>query len=220
MSLTSLLTACILIIISFFLDEFGKYILVIALIILFEMIIKYIYETKKYGKPLNPLKRFSFTINTNSSKKETLFIQLDKMTNPKKIYDACNFNCDIILIHNTGIYLIKQFTYEGQIKGSTNDNEWVNKVTSLDTFKITNPIIEIKKDVEKIKNIIDIKYIENVLILSNLSITKELNINDKKTKVYKAKDFYLEFKEYLNNRTSILNKEQIKIIYKNIKCVK
>lgn len=61
---------------------------------------------------------------------------------------------DIILLHNTGLYIIENKNYDGDIYGSQKDYKWTQFFNSKHKYQFYNPVLQNARHIEVIKEIL------------------------------------------------------------------
>lgn len=165
------------------------------------IIIKVIYQYKKFGSVI-------FNLKSKETKFTDMFLFIiDKFEGYRKVFKSDKFYADFIIVDKTGLYLIKLIKYDGIIYGKRNEKTLKNKI-KLDEVIIDNPFYLLDKE-KKILNY-DIK---TILVTSNIVSANIDGVTKKEFVNYK--NLYFVMKDYFSDK-EIYDKKEIDKIYKEI----
>ena len=184
--------------------EIGKSLLPIVIIILVITIIKIVFDYIKYGKKAFFVFDKKEDINI---KQESLKMLVDNLGAYYKLIQDNNI---IILILESGIYVIYLLDYDGMISGNIKDEKLIfGKNTSKERL-IDNPIFILKAKINEIKE--KTNYDSKGYILIKRGSFNILNRTD--IEIISIKSFYYHFSKLIKDKK--LNIEEINKIYEKI----
>lgn len=112
---------------------------------------------------------------------------------------------DLIMLHQSGLYVFEIKNFNGWIFGSENDKTWTCTYRRNGKEKFFNPIWQNKKHINYLKTILGSKNIPiyNYVVFGRNSELKSINLNSKIAKVISINEIKKEFKDNnkLNNIT-------------------
>lgn len=174
------------------------------IVIIIYTIAKIIYRCSKYGyKSFNVFKKR----NSINYKQELLFFMLTKLNGYRKIITLKKLNSHIVVIDETGIYLLQIFDYDGLVYGEVNENYLLKKMIDHEPLKINNPFPMIEKDKDMLLKTLGPINIYKYIIVNNACILDTKYYGD--TKVVYFKDFYHKIELPLKNNKKIYSKNDI-----------
>ena len=182
----------------------------IFIVIFILVVIKIIYRYKKYGKA-----EFDVFKKHEKTKFSDIIINIiKKIDNNAQCIEKENLYSDIVLVNNTGIYLLKIIKYKGLVNGKRSEKILKNKVKRNIEIEVENPFYYLEKDKNKILNIDNNLTINTILITSN---TVNININNvNKNEIISLQSFYYTMENYLKKQ-SIYDDTCINKIIKKIR---
>lgn len=128
---------------------------------------------------------------------------------------------DLIMLHQSGLYVFEIKNFNGWIFGSENDYNWVctyfNNNKEKEKVIFYNPILKNKNNIEKIQTLLGSKKypIYNYIILNNNSTLKNKNLNNTDFKILTYSNIDKHFKETDRITKNKISKEELKeIIFK------
>lgn len=180
-------------------------IIIILLIIFFKLIHRY----RKYGRSDFD----TFKKRENIKFIDMMICMINEINEFKIIINGDNLYADLIVLSETGIYLIKVMKYQGIITGEKSDAKLKNKIKRKE-IEIDNPFYHLENDKNKlllIDNSLEIK----TILVTNSGVNIRIN-NVLKNQIYNIADFYYMFENDLKN-TKIYDKLYLEKLAKLIK---
>ena len=184
--------------------EIGKSLLPIVIIILVITIIKIVFDYIKYGKKAFSVFAKKEDINI---KQESLKMLVDGLD---IYYKMIQNNDTIILILESGIYVIYLLDYDGMISGNIKDEKLIFGKNTSKQRLIDNPIYVLKAKINVIKE--KTNYDSKGYILIKQGSFNVLNRTD--IEIISIKSFYYHFSKLIKNKK--LSIEEINKIYEKI----
>ncbi|WMJ23361.1 nuclease-related domain-containing protein [Paludicola sp. MB14-C6] len=148
--------------------------------------------------------------------------QLEKLTGYKKIirnpiFITENESCeiDIIMIHETAIYVIESKNYSGWIFGKENQFKWTQCLKRKRKNSFYNPIMQNRKHIKVLADLLNIDTFQSVIVFSDRCELKKVEYNsniilNKRTNAIRS------IKYAVKNNPPILNEMQIDEFYNRI----
>lgn len=166
----------------------------IFIILIILVAIKIIYRYKKYGK-----KEFDIFRKREMTKFSDIIINIIKKIDNKILYiEKDNLYSDIVLITNTGIYLLKIMQHKGLIFGKRNEKTLNNKLKNNIEIEIENPFYYMEEDKNTILSIDNNLKIYQIVITNNVV---NINIdNVDKEEIISLQKFYYKIENYLKQK--------------------
>jgi len=186
-----------------------KIILPFIIIIVICIISKIIYRYKKYGKVEFSAFKKREKIKFSDIVKNMIKKIEDKIT----IIENDNLYSDMIVVTESGIFLIKVIKYQGLIIGKRKEKKLKNKLKKDIIKEIDNPFYYLEIDKNKILKIDEKLQINTILVTSN---NVNININDvNKEEVISLQNFYYTMEKNVIHK-KIYTEEQKNEISKKI----
>lgn len=125
---------------------------------------------------------------------------------------------DVIMIHNSGIYVLESKNYSGWIFGSEEDRNWTQRLKNGIKNRFYNPIKQnrthikyLLKTLSEIGDFTDIT--RSIIVFSERCELKKLTINSEEIKVIKRNKLLATCKQIAEENPNKLTDEQIEEIY-------
>lgn len=136
--------------------------------------------------------------------------------------DGSTTEIDVIMIHNSGIYVFESKNYSGWIFGNENQEEWTQTLVGGGSRSqknhFFNPIMQNNlhiKHLSKLINDENIKYHSYIVFGKNCEI-KDVNVYSKKHHVLSINDLLLDVSKQFVSYEDNLSSEQIDAIYNKL----
>jgi hypothetical protein len=135
--------------------------------------------------------------------------------------DETTTEIDVILIHQSGIYVIESKDYSGWIFGNEKDKYWTQtlpgKKGQAHKEKFYNPIWQNKTHINNLKRYIGSEYkINSIIVFSDICELKNIQNSDNNVKIIKAENLLSTIKNIEQTSTQPIKEENIKEIYEKI----
>lgn len=129
---------------------------------------------------------------------------------------------DLIMIHNTGLYIFESKNYSGWIFGSEFKKNWTQTLPNggkVQKEYFFNPIIQNKGHIKWIT-----KYLSNetnliyhsIIVFSNRCTLKKIDLKTKESIVIKREDVITTIKKIINDSPNILSNNTIDQLYQKL----
>lgn len=161
------------------------------------------------------------------------YLTYDKLKNLDG-YKKFLFNCyipkgnnqtteiDLMMIHNTGIYVFESKNYSGWIFGSESQRNWTQTLPNgkkVRKERFLNPVIQNKGHIKWLKKFLsnqnNILYY-SIIVFSERCTLKKIDIQTDECKVIKRENVLYTVKKIIENNTPVLSNEQIDSIFQKL----
>ncbi len=159
--------------------------------------------TYKNLKPLKGYKRYLFNLYLPKGNGETTEL-------------------DVVLLHESGIYVFESKNYSGWIFGSETQQYWTQTLPSgkgkSQKKRFFNPIIQNKVHLKWLQNFLADQTLPfySYIVFSERCTLKDITLTSKKHHVVKRYDLLSAVRQNANNAGKILSSEKIDILYKKL----
>ena len=202
--------SAVVVAISSFIMAILKVLLPIGIVVLIMIAFKIIYRYHKYGK--SEFRAFQKTDNIKFT--DMIKCMINEINEFKIIIEETSLYSDLLVLSETGIYLIKSMKYQGAVTGDKNSKTLKNKVKEKIEKEVDNPFYYLEND----KNIL--LGLDNNLQIKTILITNSgINIsidNVSKNQIYNVANFYYMMENDLKG-TKIYDKLYLESLAKLIK---
>lgn len=187
--------------------------------------IETIYKTDK--------RLFFLDFNTGNIGELLTFHKLEKIKDYKKLLtnnyvpdeNSLTHESDVIMIHQTGIYVFESKNYSGWIYGKETDRYWTQSIYNEENHKkykskFYNPIWQNKKHVDIINDYLKNMYTNNIysyIVFSSRCKLKRLSYSSSHCKIMNRYDLLWYLKKDIKSKEVIFTNEQVDEIYNNLK---
>jgi len=133
--------------------------------------------------------------------------------------DGSTTEIDLIMISETGIYVIESKNYSGWIFGSEKDRNWTQTFRNGQKFRFYNPIWQNRGHISAVKNIIgmDDEFLyRSYIVFSERCTLKKINIDSPTVRVIKREEFMEYMRRDLYELRKILSIGEINDIYQQL----
>ncbi|MBE6144130.1 MAG: hypothetical protein E7169_00955 [Firmicutes bacterium] len=180
----------------------GPIIIIVLVLTIIQILINYI----KYGGKIFDVFKKRKSINITYDSLEII------IKNLKVYYKLIKINNgQVILLLESGIYVLYILDYNGIITGDIKKDTLVLKANTENQQKIANPVYVINNQIKKLEKIVN-ENIKGYVLLKKGCLFSVLNRTD--IKVIPANAFYYHFSKFIKNKK--LSKKQIDEIYEKI----
>lgn len=191
----------LLIILNIFLKLLKPILFILGLIAVL-VILKIIFNYRKYGKSIFE----SFKIKKTKEYYNNLIINIIKnVSKNSQIVNLQNLNSKFLIIDSKGVFLLYHLNENGKLKGKTND-EYLSLEQTNKLKKIQNPYNLIKQDLEKLQKHIEQK-ITPLIICNNYCIIY-MKLKPKE-QIIKLNKLYETINKKIKKSNEKLNKKKI-----------
>ena len=126
---------------------------------------------------------------------------------------------DVVMIHETGIYVIESKNYSGWIFGSENQQQWTQMLNSYTKKRFYNPIWQNRTHIRALSNYtnIDKSKIKSYIVFSDRCELKAVPPNTSECIITKMDLFLYAIYNDINNRKKIFTVEEVNQIEEKLK---
>ena len=126
---------------------------------------------------------------------------------------------DVLMIHETGIYVIESKNYSGWIFGSENQQQWTQMLNSYTKKKFYNPVWQNRTHIRALSNYtnIDKSKIKSYIVFSDRCELKAVPPNTNECIITKIDLFLYAIYNDINNRKKIFTVEEVNQIEEKLK---
>lgn len=125
---------------------------------------------------------------------------------------------DIILIHETGIFVIESKNFKGWIYGDEASEKWCQVFKNGKKFFFYNPIKQNYRHIQYLRDIVgDDKEITSIITFSDDATLKKITNTNENLKVINNKQLKWTLEDKIRSNESKLTQEQINEIYNKLK---
>lgn len=157
-----------------------------------------------------------------------LFKTLEKLKGNQKIMtnlyipqkNGSTTEVDLLMIHETGIYVFEYKNYSGWIFGSEKDKMWMQTLQSGDKNKFYNPILQNKGHISAIDSFLNKKYTEKLyshIVFSDRCELKKITLTSNDAIVNKKNELNKVLKKEFKRLPVYFTSEQIQEVYQTLK---
>ena len=126
---------------------------------------------------------------------------------------------DVLMIHETGIYVIESKNYSGWIFGSENQQQWTQMLNSYTKKRFYNPMWQNRTHIRALSNYINIdkSKIKSYIVFSDRCELKAIPPNTNECIITKIDLFLYAIYNDINNRKKIFTVEEVNQIEEKLK---
>jgi len=126
---------------------------------------------------------------------------------------------DVVMIHETGIYVIESKNYSGWIFGNENQKQWTQMLNSYTKKRFYNPVWQNRKHIRALSNYtnIDKSKIKSYIVFSDRCELKAVPPNTSECIITKIDLFLYAIYNDINNRKKIFTVEEVNQIEEKLK---
>ena len=127
---------------------------------------------------------------------------------------------DLILIHETGIYVIESKNYSGWIFGDENNKNWMQMLNKHSKQPFYNPIWQNNTHIKYLNNFlndIDTKYFRSLIVFGERCSIKKMNVESKNVTVIKYENLISTLNTMMKNSSLKLSLDDVETIYSRLK---
>ncbi|WHY79931.1 nuclease-related domain-containing protein [Neobacillus sp. WH10] len=158
--------------------------------------------------------------NTGNYGEYLTFSKLEKlpghyrlMTNlylPKK--DGSTTEVDLIMLHETGLYVFESKNFSGWIFGDEKNKHWMQTFPNKRKEKFFNPIWQNKAHINALKTVLGTEYdrfFKSYIIFSERCTLKKINVTSSNEKVMKRNNLITTIKKEISNSEKLLTRQDM-----------
>ena len=133
-------------------------------------------------------------------------------------YKGKTTEIDVVMLHETGIYVIESKNYSGWILGSEDQKQWT-QVNGYNQKKFYNPVWQNRKHIRALSEYenIDKSKMKSYIVFSDICELKEVPQNTEKCIITKIDSFLYIIVDDINKRQKIFTTDEIDKIEEQLK---
>ncbi|MDF2947470.1 MAG: hypothetical protein K0S51_2149 [Bacillales bacterium] len=151
------------------------------------------------------------------------FTVLEKLGNNQKLLtnlyipkeDGTTTEIDLVLISNTGIYVIESKNYSGWIFGDEKNKNWTQSLPNKRKNQFFNPVWQNSAHINALKNVLEFKnddFYKSYIVFSERCTLKKINVSSK-IKVIKRDSFLKSIKSDIECSSKLLSEPEVDKLY-------
>ncbi|WP_423798566.1 nuclease-related domain-containing protein [Neobacillus sp. SAB-20_R2A] len=152
------------------------------------------------------------------------FAELEKLKGPKRLltnlylpkYDGTTTEVDLIMLHETGLYVFESKNYSGWIFGDEKSKNWMQVFPNKQKEKFFNPVWQNKAHITALKSTLgrgDEYLIKSYIVFSERCTLKKINVTSQNVKVLKRNAMLSSIKKEITNTRNIMTQIEIDRMY-------
>lgn len=138
--------------------------------------------------------------------------------------DGTTTEIDMIMIHNSGVFVFESKNYSGWIYGSESQRQWTQTLAAgrrgIEKNRFYNPIMQNKSHIKWLKQLLekDIPYIDyhSVIVFSKRCQLKKITLESTDIPVINRNHIYRTVEPITKARSGNLSDEEVEQIYKKL----
>lgn len=123
---------------------------------------------------------------------------------------------DLILIHETGIYVFEIKHYKGTIYGTDTDNTWTQYFRTTKNVVFKNPILQNAYHICALKDLFNNIPIKSIIVFTNEDCKIKVTNNNQNVSICTLYNLTYDLNQIFKNSEQILSKEEIDIIFNEL----
>ena len=123
---------------------------------------------------------------------------------------------DLLLIHETGLYVFEIKHYKGTIYGKVDDEKWTQYFRTTKNKTFGNPIIQNEYHISNLKNLVENVPIYSVVVFSNDDCKLKIKDKDETKMIYNINNMDDILQSKLINNEHILSMDDINQIFEKL----
>lgn len=134
--------------------------------------------------------------------------------------DGTTTEVDIIILHETGIYVLESKNYSGWIFGNGNNKNWTQSFPNRKKYSFYNPIKQNEGHIRALRDVIPNlpeNYFKNVIVFSERCTLKSVTYTQENTMVLKRDKLKNYIGKEFQTAPPVLTTEEITYIYDTLK---
>ena len=140
---------------------------------------------------------------------DMILYMLGKIPGYRRIIQNNKMYSDMILIDESGVYLLKMVKYNGSVRGKRTDEQLQNQIGPNRSSNISNPFFLFEQDKLKIKQLCPMIEISTILVTNNNCSFIVDNVNQ--NEVISLQNFYYQMGNVLKDKKIFSQEEILKL---------
>ena len=148
----------------------------------------------------------------------------------KNIYGNCKFlmnlnvptknnkttEVDLVLLHETGIYVFEIKHYKGTIYGNSSDKTWTQYFRTTSNSRFNSPVLQNNYHIEAIKNIFPEVPIHSVIVFTNPECVVKVNNNDSSILITNINDLVYKLRSYFTSDKYLYTADEVDSMFNKL----
>lgn len=148
----------------------------------------------------------------------------------KNIYGNCKFlmnlnvptnnnkttEVDLVLLHETGIYVFEIKHYKGTIYGNSNDKTWTQYFRTTSNSRFNSPVLQNNYHIEALKKIFPEVPIHSVIVFTNPECVVKVNNNDSSILITNLNDLVYKLRSNFTTDKYLYTLEEIDSMFNKL----
>lgn len=130
--------------------------------------------------------------------------------------DGSTTEIDLVMISETGIYVVESKNFSGWIFGSDRDKYWTQTLKNGKKYKFFNPVWQNEGQIKALQEVLDLKedrMYRSYIVFSLRSVIKSMSVTRKHVVVMNRDDLYETALEDGKTRETVFTREKVQEIY-------
>lgn len=123
---------------------------------------------------------------------------------------------DLIMIHETGIYVFEIKHYNGTIYGKITDNIWTQYFRTVKNNVFKNPILQNEYHINSLKNILNDAPLKSIIVFTNSNCNIKINNQNSDINICKISDLNIILNKIFKNSQIKYSMEEIDLIFNKL----
>jgi len=140
---------------------------------------------------------------------DMILYMLGKIPGHRRIIQNKKMYADMILIDESGVYLLKMMKYNGSVRGKRTDEQLQNQIGPNRSSNIQNPFFLFEQDKLKLKQLCPTIEISTILVTNNNCSFLVDDVNQKE--VISLQNFYYQMGNVLKDKKIFTQEEVLKL---------
>lgn len=124
---------------------------------------------------------------------------------------------DLLMIHETGIYVFEIKHYKGTIYGRTEDNVWTQFFRTASNHTFDNPVFQNGYHIRALKQLFPDTHIRSIIVFSNPECVINVQNDNPHITITKLSDLRHRLNPFLNGLPKILDQNAIEDVFSRLK---
>lgn len=124
---------------------------------------------------------------------------------------------DLLMIHETGIYVFEIKHYKGTIYGRTEDNVWTQFFRTASNHTFDNPVFQNGYHIRALKQLFPDTHIRSIIVFSNPECVINVQNDNPHITITKLSDLRHRLNPFLNGLPKILDQSAIEDVFSRLK---
>lgn len=124
---------------------------------------------------------------------------------------------DLLLIHETGLYVFEAKHYKGSIKGKIDEQRWTQYFRTSDNHSFNNPILQNRWHIEQLRKLFPLLPIQSFIVFTNPECELHITGQDENTVLCHRRTMCSNLKRVAQNAPVCMTMEHIDAVFTSLK---